>query len=281
MRKSKESGTAIGAAVVRALHQTLDAEPRILDDPVAPRLVAPELAQQESLFRFVPFGARLRAHFVMRSRYAEDCLAEAYRGGIRQYVMLGAGLETFPYRQPEWARELRIFEVDYPATQKWKRDRLAAAGIRIPGNVVYVPVDFESMTLDAGFSGTPLDRGLPAFFSLLGVSQYLSEAALDASLKFVLSMPQRTEIVFSFVPTGNSLSVSERAAGAAFSAIAALRRERWRSRWDPGTLAHRLSAMGFSRVIHFSADKANERYFRGRRDGLAVSRLEEMMRAVV
>lgn len=281
MEEGRESGTAIGAAVVRALHQTLDEEPHILDDPIAPRLVASELAQQQMLFRFVPFGARLRAHFVMRSRYAEDCLAEAHADGIRQYVILGAGLDTFAYRQPEWARDLRIFEADYPATQKWKRERLGFAGIRIPGNVVYVPVDFENTTLEAGFSGAPLDRGGLAFFSLLGVTQYLSEAALDASLKFVLSMPRRSEIVFSFVPTGNSLSMSERAAGATFTAIAALRRERWRSRWDPKTLSRRLSAMGFSRVIHFSAEEANARYFRGRRDGLAVSRLEEMMRATV
>lgn len=281
MKEGAPSGTAIGAAAMRALHQTVDAEPRVLADPVAARLIAAELAQQQPILRHFPFGARLRAHFVMRSRYAEDCLADACVNGVRQYVMLGAGLDTFAYRQPGWARDLRIFEVDYPATQKWKRERLDAAGIEVPVNLHFAPVDFERTTLADGLSAAQLDFNLPVFFSSLGVSQYLSEQAFDESLKFVVSRPRRSEIVFSFVCADKSISIGERVAAAVFSGLSALRGERWLSRYEPEILARRLSAMGFSRVIHFSADEANARYFRGRSDGLSVSRLEEMMRAAV
>jgi methyltransferase (TIGR00027 family) len=281
MEEGKPSGTAIGAAVVRALHLAVDDELKILDDPIAARLVAPELKWQQAIVRWFPLGARLRANFVMRNRYAEDCLGESLSGGVRQYVLLGAGLDTFAYRQPGWARALRIFEVDYPATQRWKLDRLSAAGISIPDNVIFVPVDFESVTLGAGLSAARFDLSCPTFFSLLGVSQYLSEEALDVSLKFVLSMPHPSEIVFSFVRSAEALSLGERAAASMFAAIAAARGERWLSRFVPERLVRKLFAMGFSRVVHFSADEANQRYFRGRRDGLAVSRLEEMMRATV
>jgi methyltransferase (TIGR00027 family) len=266
---------------VRALHQILDDEPRILDDPIAARLIGPELERQKTITRLFPFGARLRANFVMRSRYAEDCLAESVRNGVSQYVLLGAGLDTFAYRQPAWAGALQIFEVDYPATQNWKRMKLAAAAVSIPDNVRLVPVDFEKISLGDGLAAAGFDFKVLTFFSLLGVTQYLSEEALDLSLKFVLSLPPASEIVLSFVLAPDALSLGERIFAATFGAIAAARGERWLSRYAPEQLAGKLSAMGFSKVVHFSAAAANERYFRGRRDGMAVSRVEEMMRAIV
>jgi methyltransferase (TIGR00027 family) len=267
MEEGRPSATAVGAAVVRAMHQTLDDAPRILDDPIAARLVAPELERQQAIIRRFPFGARLRANFVMRSRYAEDCLAESMSQGVRQYVMLGAGLDTFAYRQPAWARALHIFEVDYPATQKWKLERLAAAGVAVPDNVSLVPVDFESVSVGEGLAAARFDSSVPSFFSSLGVSQYLSEDALDVSLKFVRA--------------AKALSVGERVAGAMFAAIAAARGERWVTRFVQDRLERKLTAMGFAKVILFSADEANQRYFRGRHDGMRASRLEEIMRAIV
>jgi methyltransferase (TIGR00027 family) len=281
MEEGRPSATAVGAAVVRAMHQTLDDAPRILDDPIAARLVAPELERQQAIIRRFPFGARLRANFVMRSRYAEDCLAESMSQGVRQYVMLGAGLDTFAYRQPAWARALHIFEVDYPATQKWKLERLAAAGVAVPDNVSLVPVDFESVSVGEGLAAARFDSSVPSFFSSLGVSQYLSEDALDVSLKFVLTMPPSSEIAFSFVRAAKALSVGERVAGAMFAAIAAARGERWVTRFVQDRLERKLTAMGFAKVILFSADEANQRYFRGRHDGMRASRLEEIMRAIV
>ncbi len=280
MERDRPSATAQGAAVVRALHQVLDDEPRILDDPIAARLVGEELERARKSARW--FAARgLRAAFTMRSRYAEDCLAESIGDGVRQYVMLGAGLDTFAYRQPAWAASLQIFEVDYPATQNWKRAQLASAGISIPANVTFVPVDFERVSLKEALAAGGLDFGIPTFFSSLGVTQYLTEEALDLSLNLVLSMPPRSEIVFSFVLAAHALSWRERAIAAMFAAIARASGEPWLTRFSPQQLAGRLASMGFSKVRCFSAEDANARYFRGRGDGLKASRLEQMMRAFV
>ncbi|HME73767.1 MAG TPA: SAM-dependent methyltransferase [Myxococcota bacterium] len=281
MEKDRPSATAQGAAVVRTLHQILDDEPRILDDTIAARLVREELERHKRMIRlFAPRG--LRANLAMRSRYAEDCLAESLGDGVGQYVLLGAGLDTFAYRQPAWARSLRIFEVDHPATQKWKRAKLAAAEISIPANVTLVPLDFERTSLKEGLAAGGLDFRIPTFFSSLGVTQYLTEEALDLSLNFVLSLPPASEIVFSFVLAASALSWWERAFAAVFAVIVGVRGgEPWLSRFSPEQLANKLTSMGFSKVIHFSTDAANARYFRARRDGLKASKLEQMMRAIV
>jgi methyltransferase (TIGR00027 family) len=194
MEKGSPSGTAWGAAIVRALHQILDDEPRVLDDPIAARILSDEFDRYKTIVRFFPFSARVRANFVMRSRYAEDCLAESLRDGVGQYVLLGAGLDTFPYRQPAWASSLRIFEVDYPDTQSWKRGKLGAAEISIPANVAFAPVDFERVSLQEGLAAAGLDFKVPTFFSSLGVTQYVTADAFDRTLKFVLSLPHANEI---------------------------------------------------------------------------------------
>ncbi len=175
MEVGKPSATAVGAAIERALHQSLDQEPRIFYDQVAEPLVGPELERYRAIARLFPFARRIRANMVMRSRYAEDCLAESIARGTRQYIVLGAGLDTFAYRQPTWAGPLRIFEADYPATQNWKRNRLSAARIIVPTNLTFVPVDFERGLLHEALANAGLDFTLPTFVSWLGVTQYLSE----------------------------------------------------------------------------------------------------------
>lgn len=281
MEEDRPSGTAQGAAILRALHQIIDDEPRILDDPIEARLLGDEFERYQTMVRFFPFAARLRANFVMRSRYAEDCLAESLGNGVGQYVLLGAGLDTFAYRQPAWATSLRVFEVDHPSTQNWKRGKLAAAKISIPGNVTLVPVDFERISVKEGLAAAGLDFKIETFFSSLGVTQYLTADALDLTLRFVLSLPPGSEIVFSFVLASSALSVAERVGAAVFAAIGAARGERWLSRFSPELLADKLVSMGFSKVNHFSTCAANARYFRGRRDGLRPSNVEQMMRAIV
>ena len=280
MEKDRPSATAQGAAIVRTLHQILDDEPRILDDAIAQRLVGEQLKRYKTMNRLFA-GPRLRANFTMRSRYAEDCLAESLGNGVGQYVLLGAGLDTFAYRQPAWARTLRIFEVDYPATQKWKRAKLAAAEVSIPSNVTFVEVDFERISLREGLAASGLDFRIPTFFSSLGVVQYLTEPAFNLSLKFVLSLPPASEIVFSFVLAPRVLPWLERALGAFASIVAGARGEPWLGRFSPEQLVSKLALMGFSKVIYFSTDDANARYFAGRRDGLKASKLEQMVRAVV
>jgi methyltransferase (TIGR00027 family) len=138
------SRTALSVALLRAIHQTLDGEPKILDDPIS-RLVLdkdwlPALEADPGPAN-APMAIGVRSHVVLRSRYAEDRLAEAVRRGVRQCVVLGAGFDTFAYRQPDWARSLRIYEVDHRATQEEKCRRLEKAGIAIPENLEFVAID--------------------------------------------------------------------------------------------------------------------------------------------
>jgi methyltransferase (TIGR00027 family) len=282
----RPSQTAEGAAVLRALHQTLDAEPKILEDPISSRLVEPHSDIYKSRVELLerlpgPTSLRLKAAFVMRSRFAEDCLAESFSAGVRQYVVLGAGLDTFAYRQPSWAKALRIFEVDHPATQRWKRRRLAEARISLPDNVSFDRMDFEKNTLATSLSQAGLDKSAATFFSMLGVSQYLSEASLDETFKLVLSAPPRSEIVFSFVASDAVLPADDVALVKAFTVQFAAIGEPWLSRFLPEQLSAKLTGMGFSKVFHLTPEQANERYFQNRRDSLNASLAEQMISARV
>lgn len=286
MDEGRPSSTAEGAAIMRALHQKLDGEPKILDDPISPLLVDEQSEAYRARLDFlacIPEATRLRFRsiFPMRSRFAEDCLAEAFRAGVRQYVLLGAGLDTFAYRQPSWAIALQIFEVDHPATQHWKRERLTAAGVQIPDNVTFVPVDFEKVALPTALSHAGFDSGVATFFSMLAVSQYLNPVALDETWGFVLRMPARSEIVFSFTPQDAVLPPDElelvRVLVARFAAMG----EPWLSRFLPEQLVGKLTAMGFSRVFHLTPAIANARYFRNRSDGLSAPFGEQLIRAIV
>jgi len=134
--RDRPSGTAQEAAILRALRQVLDDEPKILADPLAARLLGDEFDRYKTVTRFFPWSARVRANFLMRSRYAEDCLAESLDERREALRPARRRLETFAFRQPAWASSLRIFEVDYPATQDWKRKKLEAATISIPDNVI-------------------------------------------------------------------------------------------------------------------------------------------------
>src|SRR5215475_14217634 len=146
-RMRKSSRTAIGVAALRAAHQLIDAEPRVLDDAVILRLLGIETLDtiREDRHRYQTPGAlALRAHVVMRSRYAEDRLAQAVARGVTQYVILGAGLDTFAYRQPAWSQGLRIVEIDRAPMQREKRERLSLAQVFVPDNVTFGSIDFES-----------------------------------------------------------------------------------------------------------------------------------------
>lgn len=186
MPERQASNTAIITAVLRAAHQILDAHPKILDDPVAIGLVegssTADIRTQESDLQ-QPLKRLARSLFVMRSRFAEDQLAEAVQAGVRQYVLLGAGLDTFAYRQPAWARPLQIIEVDQPASQAFKRERLGHAGVAIPDNVTFCPLDFERTSLQEGLGAVAFDPQVPTFFVWLGVTQYLTSEAIAATLQ--------------------------------------------------------------------------------------------------
>lgn len=286
MENRGRSVTAEGVAIQRALHQTLDAAPKILDDPIAPLLSdlanasnKASIAAIESMTR--PVKSPFRAVFIMRSRYTEDCLAESLVRGVRQYVILGAGLDTFAYRQPAWGKSLRIYEVDHPASQEWKRERLKDAKVRIHRNLTFAPIDFETTSLREGLFTAGLDSSIPSFFSLLGVSQYLTTEAIESIFQFVQSMPQGTELVFEFIVPDHLMPADEAGVFGAIASFAAERGEPWLTRLRPEELKSRLTALGFSQVSHLSPQAANERYFHGRRDDLAAWSGAQMMQAIV
>lgn len=273
MDEERASRTAEGAAILRALHQTLDGEPKILDDPIAVRLVdrSSEFYRGyvQGLERMPPaLRLQRRGHAVLRSRHAEDCLAESVARGVRQYVIMGAGLDTFGYRQPSWATALRIFEVDHPATQRWKGARLSAAGIQIPPNVIFAPVNFEEVSLEEGLVASGLDRSVATFFSWLGVMPYLTEEAIERTLKFVLAMPRSSQIVLDFIVPEELIAKEEAPTAAKVFAYAAQQGEPIVTRFAPEELAAKLKAAGFSKVVHLSPQTAFERYYAGRPDGL-------------
>jgi methyltransferase (TIGR00027 family) len=270
-------------AAMRALHQTVDHEPKILIDPVAPRLIDPA-NQLNGWFAPTlnhPFAKRWRAGFVLRSRYAEDCLADAAERGIGQYLILGAGLDTFAYRQPSWARSLRIYELDHPATQRWKRERLAANHIEKPANLTFVPIDFEAFSLADALRTTDFSYGIKTFCSWLGVTPYLTPGAIDATLKFVLSLQPTSEIVFNFVLPTHLLFGIEAEAMRLVAQTSTEAGEPWLTSFLPDDLTVLLRVMGFCNVIHLTPEEANGRYFRNRSDGLEARYGERLVRAVV
>lgn len=274
------SHTAIGVAAMRAVHQLYDGEPRIFDDPVILKLLAPEVLDRTraELDRLQTRGMRaLRSHVVLRSRYAEDCLAEASSRGVRQYVLLGAGFDTFAYRQPSWAGSLKIFEVDHAASQEAKRARLDSAGIALPTNLEFVVADFEKHSLREILERSSFDFSQPAFLSCLGVLVYLDEQSIDALFKLVGSLAKSTEFVFTFSPTSREDTDGWNRLAQAVAAVG----EPLRTQHDPERLREQLLASGFTQVHFLSPEESRLRYYQYRSDDLPPPRHSSIGRAVV
>jgi len=174
---------------MRALHQTVDEDPKILTDPIAPRLIdAEDDRRWLTPMLSHPFAKQWRGGFAVRARYAEDCLGERVQSGVRQYVILGSGLDSFAYRQPRWAGSLRIYEVDHQITQQWKRDRLKTADIAIPSNLTFVSTDFESASLSNSLRNAGFAFDTLTLCSWMGVTQYLTTNALEATFRSVTAI---------------------------------------------------------------------------------------------
>jgi methyltransferase (TIGR00027 family) len=221
----------------------------------------------------------MRAFLVMRSRYAEDQLALAVARGVTQYVVLGAGLDTFAYRNPH--RRLRVFEVDHPSTQAWKRGRLKEQGIDIPRSVTYAPVDFETQTLSEGLNAARFRADRPAFFSWLGVTIYLSKDAVAGTLRYIAARPAGSQVVFDFAPPSSDISERERAGRERSAANVAKAGEPWINFYNPGPLAEELRGSGYSTAQALGSEEMNQRYFRNRSDGFRLYGSGQMMTAQV
>lgn len=218
MQDKKASRTALATAYIRAAHQLLDKGPRVLIDPIALIILGPgaeERIRETQDIYMSPKARALRAHVVLRSRYTEDRLESSIARGIAQYILVGAGFDTFALRQPPWAAGLRIIEVDHPDTQREKQSKISNAGIIIPGNVVFVGVNFEQESLEEGLVRAGVQTDKKTFFSWLGVTMYLTEAAIDSTLRYMTAFPSGSEAVVSFLqtPTIQSLASQEMAKG--------------------------------------------------------------------
>jgi methyltransferase (TIGR00027 family) len=232
----------MGVTVMRAAHQLIDGG-TILDDPIAQRLVDPDvlvkIRESPGLLE-EPAAVEFRRHIALRSRCAEERLQMAVARGIGTLVILGAGFDTFAYRLPHWANGLSIYEFDAPGTQAEKLRRLHAAGIAIPEAVRFVAVNFEQTTVTEALSAAGIDTIRPAFFSWLGVTMYLTEPAIDAMLAAVAGYARTSELVLSFarprlLPSGVELRA--RALG-----------EPWKTFFTPAQIERKLRSAGFSRI---------------------------------
>jgi methyltransferase (TIGR00027 family) len=272
MQEAKPRRTAFRVAIRRAAHQIFDT-PRVLDDPLAARIIGAEYAARIKAGvteNSAVVSKSLRAFLVARSRYAEDELARAVSDGVRQCVVLGAGLDTFAYRNPFTTGGLRVFEVDHPATQAWKRDRLRAAEISIPPETVFVPVDFERETISDGLQRLGFATHEKAFFSSLGVTPYLTDRAFVETASFIASMPIGSGVVFDYAVPRTSLKFLERLVFDRISARVAGAGEPFQLFFEPAELEARLRGMGFSKIEDLGVKEINARYFAGRTDRLRV-----------
>jgi methyltransferase (TIGR00027 family) len=265
MQQGQPSRTALGAAGLRAAHQVLDGA-AIFADPLALRILG---ADADGLLREAeaeadPFRQRLRWFIAIRSRIAEDALAAAIKRGARQLVVLGAGLDTYAYRAPH-TPDLRIFEVDHPATQAWKRERLAEADILLPEALTFVPVDFECETLADGLAAAGFDLAQQTFFTWLGVVPYLSDEAIFSTLGFIAGLSGGAHVVFDYInPTASVTEPARRAAHEAVAARVAAAGESIRNHFDTDALHVRLKALGFRDVEDFGWAEIAARFFPGR-----------------
>lgn len=269
IHSGEPSRSALRVAMLRAVHALLD-DPIVLDDPVALPLLGREMAEALTADPFVhndSMSRALRASLVARSRVAEDELARRVGQGLRQYVVLGAGLDTFAARNVHAAIGLRVFEVDHPSTQRWKCEALRAAGLDV-GDAVFVPVDFERDDLLQSLRDAGVHLDQPVFFAWLGVTLYLTPEAVMNTLAAVATLPAGSGIVFDYRIPPAQLNPVERAAVEFVSQQIAAMGEPWLSAFDPAALKRQLQELGFDEVDDLDGDRLNQRYFARRKDGL-------------
>lgn len=267
MEAARPSRTALRVAMRRAAHQLYDARPLVFEDPIAVPILGseylPEIERTVTKLN-KPYSVALRAFMVARSRYAEDLLAQAVARGLAQYVVLGAGLDTFAYRNP--FPQLRVFEIDHPATQQWKRDLLSANGIAAPENLTYTPVDFERQQLATQLIAAGLDVSAPAFFGWLGVVPYLTQPAFRSTISFIASLQPGSGVVMDYAQPRSALPPLERLAHDSLASRVQLAGEPFQLFFTPVEMAAELSA--FRSIEDLGTPELNARYFSGRADNL-------------
>ncbi len=267
MEAAQPSRTALRVALRRAAHQLYDASPRILDDPIAVPILGPQYRvdlDKTATKLDKPFSVGLRAFLVVRSRYAEDQLAAAATRGITQYVLLGAGLDTFAHRNPY--PNLRVFEVDHPATQQWKRELLATNRLPHPPSLTYAPVDFETQSLPQQLQIAGHDPTKPTVFAWLGVVPYLTLEAFRATISFIVAQPKGTGLIFDYGQPPSALPLNERLALESLASRTQLVGEPLQLFFTPHEVTRELAA--FYDLEDLGSPELNDLYFTQRTDNL-------------
>jgi len=270
MIEAQASKTAMRVALRRAAHQLHDARPLVFEDPLAVPILAPEFAEElrrtpDSERR--PFSAGLRAFMVARARLAEDTLAQGVaHHGVRQYVVLGAGLDTFACRNPY--ADVQVFEVDHPATQAWKQERLQAAGLTPAATARFVAVDFEHDSLRARLKAAGFAADVPTVTAWLGVVPYLTEEAFRATMRVLAGFAPGSRVVFDYSQPREALPPVEQLMLDSLSARVAQAGEPFQLFFTPQRLAEELEWLGLRVVEDLDGEALTARYFAGRADAL-------------
>lgn len=276
--KSVPDHTAIRVALWRAMHVLVDSAPYVFEDELGLKLVGPDEGWRER-GDMHPEGTRgYRASIVGRARYIEDLLEEKMKEGVSQYVILGAGLDTFVQRKPELASKLKVFEIEEPATQKWKIDRLKELGMVIPSTLKFVPVDFESgeSWLDQlkknGFNETK-----PSLIVSTGVSMYLSREANLETLKKILILAKGTTLAMTFMLPPGLVEAEDRPGYEMVLKKTAEAGTPFLSLFSPVEATHLAKEAGFQNIQYVSRKDIIQKYFTGRKDSLVPSSGEEFL----
>jgi methyltransferase (TIGR00027 family) len=274
----KPDSTAVRVALWRALHVELDPPPHILTDELGLKLAAPVNKWRRRPDMHPEGTRRFRMSVVIRARFVEDLVARKANEGVQQYVLLGAGLDTFAQREPELASRLQIFEVDQPDAQSWKRKRLIDLGYELPNWLHLVPVDFEAKDdwweklLDAGFK---VDR--PAVVAVTGVSMYLTKAAVAKTLRQVARLASGSTLAMTFLLPKETVAPSERAKRDGAEKSARKSRTPFISFFTPSQMLALAREAGFSQVEHISGKSLTRRYVTDRTDDNGLPSAEEML----
>jgi methyltransferase (TIGR00027 family) len=277
VQAGQPSHTARGAAAYRAIHQTLEGG-IIFTDPFASKILDDETRARLDETAADPSLRPMRLFIAARSRFSEDTLAACVARGVRQVVVLGAGLDTFSLRNPHEGLGVRVFEVDYPATQGWKRERLKQAGLAVPASLTFAPVDFERLSLAEGLTAAGFQADRPAFFQWLGVVPYLTREAVSETLDFIAGVPE-SEVVFDYAEPFENYPAERRANIMSVAARAASLGEPWLSLSDPAELSEMLRDKGFGTVEDLGLAELTDRFYGALKQGTVIGPGGHVVRA--
>lgn len=277
------SQTALTAAAARAAHLIVDQPPHIFTDQLAAQLLGEQAEEFIGYHRAHgdhPVLSAARAQATCRSRYTEDRLAAAAGRGVSQYMILGAGLDSFAYRA-ELASQVCVFEVDHPATQEWKREQLAKAGLPVPDGTAFVPADFEHGELAASLRAAGFDPNQPTLVSWLGVTMYLTGEAISQTLKELGTFAAGSELIIDHMLPPGCRDADGQSYADQVAPVAAQRGEPWLSFLAPDEMAALLTMHGFARIEHISQHDSISPRLWARSDTLHPIRLSMLAHATI